>query len=388
MKKTYSLIKSSFYKKTNDETLIKGAVAKMKKSLPDIPEMEKYEWYNFELLYLNISAKHPNLSGKLAEDALDGMVESLKDPYSVLITPAKKQLLENDDGAGAGIEMGYRNGKVVVIAPVLDSPAEKAGIKSGDAIIAINGKSTVYLNLYETATLIKGGRGEKISFTVLRDGKKMNFSLNLAPFKIEPIRYAILSNNIGYIKIGMFTGKIFDEFNHVLSTMKNLKVKGLIIDLRNNPGGDLSECLRIAARFVPDSELVWVRKEGKEIQSRKSASGESFPAPVAILINEGSASASEVLAGAISENGRAVLIGKRTFGKGVIQTQYKMVGGAQLNLTTESYLTPKKNDINGVGIKPDIQLKDCTVKANPGKDPSVIAAWKFLKEKGTAKNLF
>lgn len=375
------LIKSSFYKPVSDKTMVKGAIDRMRKVLPSIKTPSKYDWRTLENYYFGYSKKHPSLAGKLGEAAIDGMVDSLRDPYSVLLTPSKRKILEGGDGSGIGLELGYKKGKVVVIAPIVGSSAEKVGLKSGDRIVAINGLSVRKKSLYETSMLISGKKGQKISITVIRKGRKHTFHPRFAPLNIDPIKYSLLSKNIGYIRIGIFNGKIFREFKYVLDVMKKKKVRGLIIDLRNNPGGDFMEALKIAARFVPDGVLVWVIKKAGKPTPKKSASGEQFHADVVVLINEGSASASEVLAAALSENGRAVLMGRRTFGKGVVQTVYNLTGGARLCLTTEKYLTPRKRNIHGVGLKPAIVIKNARQNVDPTKDGFVTRAWKYLNNR-------
>jgi len=384
--KVRGLIKSSYYKPVSDEVLVKGAINRMRKVLPSIRQPSGYDWGTFETYYMGYSQKYPSLAGKLGESAIDGMVDSLKDPYSVLLTPSKRKILEGGDGSGIGLELGYKKGKVVVIAPIVGSPAEKSGLKSGDHIVVINGHSVKNRSLYEASMLISGKRGQKISITVMRNGRKHTFHPQFATLKIDPIKYSILSKNIGYIRIGIFNGKIFQEFRYALNVMKKKKVRGLIIDLRNNPGGDFVEALRIAARFVPDRILVWVISKGGNPQPKKSASGERFNAPVVVLINEGSASASEVLASALSENKKAVLMGRRTFGKGVVQTVYNLTGGAKLCLTTEKYLTPQKRNIQGVGLKPDVVIKNASQNIDPTKDGFVIRAWKYLTGRNRESN--
>ncbi|MCD4786524.1 MAG: S41 family peptidase [Candidatus Eremiobacteraeota bacterium] len=375
------LIKSSYYKPVSDEVLVRGAIDRMRKVLPSIKTPSKYDWRILENYYLGYSQKHPSLAGKLGEAAIDGMVDSLRDPYSVLLTPSKRKILEGGDGSGIGLELGYKKGKVVVIAPIVGSPAKKTGLKSGDRIVAINGRSVRKKSLYETSMLISGKRGQKISISVIRNGRKHTFHPRFAPLEIDPIKYSLLSKNIGYIRIGLFSGKILREFQYALNVMKKKKVRGLIIDLRNNPGGDFMEALRIAARFVPDGVLVWVIKKAGRPMPKKSVSGEKFNAPVVVLINEGSASASEVLAAALSENNRAVLMGRKTFGKGVVQTVYNLTGGARLCLTTEKYLTPKKRNIQDVGLMPKIVIKSAGQNVDPTKDGFVIKAWKYLDER-------
>jgi carboxyl-terminal processing protease len=275
--------------------------------------------------------------------------------------------------------MGAKNGKVVVIAPIVGSPAEKAGLKSGDRIVAIRGKSVRNDTLYNASMLIVGKRGDSIDITIERGSRTLTLRPVFQPLKIEPVKYMMLSDNVGYIKIGIFTGKIFSEVQYALNYMKKNNARGVIIDVRNNPGGDFDEALKIAARFVPNGTLIWVvGKDGKP-KPKESGSGETFPAPVVILINEGSASASEVMTAAIGGNGKATLMGRRTFGKGVVQTVFKLTGGALLNLTTEKYLTPGKNDINGVGITPHIILQEASQNPDPTKDKFVMEAWKCIK---------
>lgn len=379
IKKVRSLIQESFYRRVDEQALVRGAYAGMKKAVPALEIPADCSWSAFEGFYLEYSRRSPEAAGAAGEAALDGMVDSLKDPYSVLLTPGKRGILEGGDGSGIGVELGYREGRVVVIAPIVGSPAERAGLKSGDILLSINGQSTQGMSLYQASLLISGRRGESIPLAVARNSQKLAFSPVFETLRIDPIRYALLSGNMGYIKIGVFNGRILKEFQYALNFMKQQKVKGLILDLRNNPGGDLTEALQVAARFVPDGVLVWVVSKGGDAKPCRSGSHESFPAPVAVIINEGTASASEVLAAALSDNSKAVLVGRKSFGKGVIQTEYRLMGGARLNLTTESYLTPNKKDINNNGIVPNYHVKSTAQNIDPAKDPFVHAAWSHLR---------
>ena len=381
MKKVRDLIKRDFYKPVQDETLVKGAFLAMKKILPSMKEPPNFKWNSLQSYYLGYSQQNPQIAGKLAEAAIDGMVNALKDPYSVLLNPAKLAILEGGDGSGIGVEVGYKNGKVILIAPIVGGPADKAGLKSGDWIVAVNGKSVKNASLYQTSLLIKGRKGDRINITVIRNGKEMTFRPRFCSLNIKPIHYSLLSKNIGYIRIGVFNGKIYLEFYQALNRMKERKVRGLIIDVRNNPGGDFDESLKMAARLVPKGVLVWTQTKGGKPVPKESGSGSTFPAPVVILVNEGSASASEVFAAAVSENGKGVTMGRKTFGKGVVQTEYRLIGKTRLNLTTHQYLTPKKKNINGKGLKPMIPLKNATQSPNPTKDDFVLRAWKYLDGK-------
>lgn len=381
MQKVRNLILTDFYKPVDDAVLVRGAVSSMKKVLPSIENPPGYSWKNLETLYMNYARRNSSLAGPLAEAAIDGMINSLNDPYSVLLTPERMKLLEGGDGSGIGVETGFRDGGVFIIAPIVGGPADKAGIKSGDKIVSINGKSVKGKTLYETSLMIKGRKGEKVNLTINRGGKIITFQPVFAPLNTIPIRYVLLSKNIGYIRVGIFTGKIFNEFVYALKQMKKRKVRGLIIDLRNNPGGDFMESLQMAARFVPDGALVWVQKRGGSPEPKQSGSNETFPAPVVILINEGSASASEVFTAALSENGKAVTMGRRSFGKGIVQTEYKVTDGTFIHLTTEQYLTPNKRNIHGKGIQPMIPLKQARQSVISTEDDFVIEAWKYLDKK-------
>ncbi len=377
--KVFNLVKNSYYKKIDEKTLIQGAYDGMKKNTPSLNTPSVFTWQALEAFYMNYTSDNPGISGKLAEAALDGMIDSLDDPYSILLTPDKLKTLKGD-GSGIGLELGARKGNIVVIAPVAGSPADKAGFKSGDIIIAVNNQSVKNMSLIEGSLLIAGRQGKKIDITINRGGKTITLSPVFDKLKFEPIKYSLLSGNVGYIRISFFNGKIFNEFIYALNYMKKQNAKGLIVDLRDNPGGDLNEALRIAARFVPDGVLVWVKKEGGEPVPQKSGSNETFPAPVVFLVNRGSASASEVLSAAVSENGKAVLIGQQTFGKGVIQSVFKLTGGAELNLTTQAYLTPEKHNINGMGLKPDYIIDKEPNFSQLARDLQVIAGWKYIKK--------
>lgn len=375
-----SLIITSFYRQVSDETLVKGAFGKMKKTYPPLAKPSDYSWRSFTEIYLKTSSEKPEIAGILAEAAVEGMVDSLNDPYSVLINPQKRQLMKNGDGSIVGIEMGAKNGKTVVIAPLPGSPAEKAGIRSGDVITAINGLSVEKMNLYEASMLITGKCGEKIEFKIIRGGKRHTFYPVLSFFEIKPVHALMLAENIGYIKIALFNGKMFEKFLQDLTYMKRKKVRGLILDLRNNPGGDVNEALRVVARFVPQGVLAWSTKKNEPDFPLQSISGEVFPSKIVLLVNEGTASAAEIATAALSENKRAVTAGRRTFGKGVVQTVFKPTSETELYLTTEVYLTPEKNNFNGTGILPEIVLENSGLNPDPTKDSFVRYAWNYLKK--------
>ncbi|MCE1246640.1 MAG: S41 family peptidase [Firmicutes bacterium] len=379
IKKVRGVINDSFYKPVTEQTLAGGAFRAMKKVLPDVQIPKNAGWNTFDSLYISNCSGDPRKAAMVGEASLDGMVEALNDPYSVLLTPSKRAILEGGDGSGIGVEMGARKGKIVVIAPIAGSPAEKAGLKSGDQIVAIRGKSVRNYTLYNASMLITGKRGESIDITVERNGKPITVRPVFQPLKIEPVKYMMLSGNVGYIRIGIFTGKIFSEVQYAINYMKKNNAAGLILDVRNNPGGDFDEALKIAARFVPSGTLVWVVGKDGTPKAKSSGSNETFPAPVVILINEGSASASEVMTAAIGGNGKAVVMGRRSFGKGVVQTVYKLTGGAMLNLTTDKYLTPGKHDIHEIGITPQIILESTSQNPDPVKDKFVMEAWKYVK---------
>jgi carboxyl-terminal processing protease len=300
---------------------------------------------------------------KLLEGAIEGMVNSLGDEYSVYMNPEKFQELQSHiqgEFGGIGIYVGLRENKITVIAPIEGTPGAKAGIKSGDVIVKINDKPTENMDIDEAVGIMKGEPGTEVKVSISRPGveKVLDFTITREIINVPTVEGNILQENpdIAYMRISMFASNTDEAFIEELNELTEKGFKALIIDLRYNPGGDLQSVVNLAGQLIPEGPVVHIVSNDNKTQTL-TAPGNNIKVPIVVLINEGSASASEILAGAVKDTGVGKLIGTKTFGKGIVQSIYFLSQGAGLKLTTAKYLTPAKNDIHGKGIEPDIVVE-------------------------------
>ncbi|MNR86224.1 Carboxy-terminal processing protease CtpA precursor [compost metagenome] len=300
---------------------------------------------------------------KLEYGAIRGMLDSLEDPYTRFMEPKSfKSMQEERHGAfgGIGIQIGMRDKHLAVISPMEDTPAYKAGLRAGDHIMEVDGKSTKDMAIEEAVTLIRGPKGSKVTLTIGRDGVKESLKIAIVRDNIvtKAVKTKDLQGNIGYIRLTSFMSETADtEMRKALEKYKNSK--GLILDLRSNPGGLLPNAVNIGSMFIKSGPIVQiVDREGN--REKLNASGRPIVAankPMVVLVDGGSASASEILAGALQDTKRAKLVGTKTFGKGLVQTVHALEGGAGVAITTNKYLTSAGNDINKKGIVPDVVIE-------------------------------
>ncbi|MGE3726579.1 MAG: S41 family peptidase [Candidatus Sericytochromatia bacterium] len=301
---------------------------------------------------------------KLVKGAIDGMLSMLDDPYTRYIAPEEfKQMNEEREGSfsGIGIQIGTRDNKLTVIAPIEDTPAWRAGLKAGDWIKAIDGKNTETMVVDDAVKLIRGKEGTAIKLLIYREDTKKTLDISVTRGKIENkvVKYKMIKNNIGYLRLTTFMqNNSPEEMKNAINALKKQGMSALIFDIRSNPGGLLPNAVDIGSLFVSEGPIVRiVDRDGKE--EKLNASGRPVldkNIPMAVLIDGGSASASEIVAGTLKDNQRAVLIGTRTFGKGLVQTVHNLSNGSGIAITTNKYLTTKGTDINKKGIEPDIQV--------------------------------
>lgn len=297
--------------------------------------------------------------------AINTMIASLNDPYTKFLDP--KEFAEETSSIkgslkGIGIQIGVKDGKLTVIAPIEDTPAEKAGLKADDEILEIDGKSTKGITVDKAADQIRGREGTTVTLLIKRGSNEPKlYTITRATIEIKSISQKIPDNiampsDIGYIRLSSFISRnAASEFRSILEQGYNKK--GFIIDLRSNPGGLLSNAIYISDMFLDGGVIVsTVDRDGyKEFQ--KATKGTVTNKPVVILINKGSASASEIFSGAMKDNGRAILVGEQSFGKGLVQEINKLPYEAGINITIQKYLTPNGTDINKKGITPDVIVK-------------------------------
>jgi carboxyl-terminal processing protease len=301
----------------------------------------------------------------LMQGAINGMVKSL-DPHSSFMTPDLYKELEVETQGhfgGIGIEIMIIKDVLTVISPIEDSPAFNAGLKSGDQIIKIDGKSTKNIEITEAVKKLRGPKDTKVTITIMRENMTVpkNFTLTRAIIQIKSVKVKKLEDNIGYVRITAFQERTSDDLRKELreiSTKLN-PMKGLILDLRNDPGGLLTQAIEVSDMFLKSGVIVSTRGRVKSMETKSMAKneGDKITCPMIVLVNEGTASAAEIVAGALQDNGRALIVGTQTFGKASVQTVIPLEDGSALKLTTARYYTPKGRSIQAEGITPDIIVK-------------------------------
>ena len=300
---------------------------------------------------------------QLVESAIKGYVSGLGDPYSEYITAKemeeyKTQLLGNYVGIGIYMIENPEYNLIQVLSPIPESPAAEAGILPGDLIKSIDGVDYTADSMTVAANKIKGTEGTKVKLVIIRENQEMEFELTRRTVLTNPISEELLEDNIGYLSVSSFDQETASEFKKKYEDLQKKGIKGLIIDLRNNGGGIVQEALQIANYITKKGEalLITVDKNNKQ-EVTKSTADPIINIPVVVLVNENTASASEILAGALKDLNKATIIGKKTYGKGVIQQIVTLTNGSGLKLTIEEYFTPNKNKINGIGIEPNITVE-------------------------------
>lgn len=325
--------------------------------------------------------------GNLLYGAVEGMVKGAGDPYTIFFPPEEaKSFTQEVQGSfgGIGAEIGKKNGFISVVAPLEDSPAQRAGILSGDKILKINGETADDLSVEKAVTKIRGEVGTKVTLTILRgnDGAKAkDITITRAIIKIPIIKLEYKDNNkIAHLSFYSFTATAPFEFQQAVSKILTSGAKGVILDLRNNPGGYLEVAVDTAGWFFNPGDLVAVEDygNGKTTEFRTSGLGGLKNYPTVVLVNQGSASASEILAGALRDNKNVKLVGTKTFGKGSVQELVNFEGGSSLKVTVARWLTPKGTSISEKGLEPDYKVEMTEEDINAKKDPQLDKAIEIL----------
>lgn len=335
----------------------------------------------FITAYRFIETKYVNDTNdvKLIDGAIDGMVKSLNDPHSNYLSPKMyKTLIEQTEGsfAGIGVVMGMDNEQKIHIVGIMEnSPGQKAGLQEGDEILAVDGVPVTQMAFDEVAAHVRGQAGTDVVLTIMRDNANQDITITRDNIKLKTVGHKMLDNNIGYIQIVSFSEDTANEFNEAYNDLKNQGMKALVLDLRNNPGGLLTTCVEIAKKLVPKGEIVSiVDKQGNK--ETYSSSLEAPEYPLAVLINKNSASASEILSGAIQDTKAGTIIGNTSYGKGSVQTILPMFEDDAVKLTIAKYYTPSGRSIDGTGITPDIEIN---LDENATLDTQLDKALEVLK---------
>lgn len=311
----------------------------------------------------------------LTEGAIKGMFEALNDPYSVYFNK-KEYTSFNEDMTGKFGGIGVivtkkEDGLVTVVAPIEDTPGARAGLRTNDKIVKVDGKDITAIPLDEAVSKMKGNPGTKVHISVMREGEKELIELDITRelIKIKTVKEKMLDGNIGYVKMTMFDVDTYKDFQTAVQKLQSQDMKGMILDLRQNPGGYMNQAIEIADLLMDKGLVVYTMDRSGKREDFTSKDGK-IDVPFVVLVDGGSASASEILSGAIKDRKIAMLIGEKTFGKGVVQTVESLKDGSGFKVTTQKYYTPNGISINKIGIVPDIEVKALVPKK--GEDPAKL----------------
>ncbi len=323
---------------------------------------------------------------KLYYGAIRGMVDGVGDPYTVFMDPEiTAEFDEQISGEffGIGAEIGQKEGIITIVAPLPDTPAEKAGVRSGDKVFAVDGEDIVGKTVDEAVKMIRGPRGTAVTLTLVR-GDELPFELTIIRdlITIKSVVWNWLDNGILHIELKSFNDDTMHLFEKINQEVDNREVKGIVLDMRNNPGGLLDTAIDIVSYWI-DNSIVMVERDGKNQESNYFSSHGAFwkDIPTVILINEGSASGSEIVAGALQDYSLAQIVGKKSFGKGSVQQVKRLPDGSSVKVTVAKWFTPKGRNINDEGIIPDIEIEYSLEDWQKKKDPQLDKAVELLQKK-------
>lgn len=296
--------------------------------------------------------------------AIRGMLNTL-DPHSAFMPPDVYKEMQVDtkgEFGGLGIQIGLKDERLTVIAPIEGTPADRAGVLAGDRIVKIDGTTTKDMTLMDAVNKMRGAKGTKVTLTIEREGAASPLDVTLVReiIKIQSTKHKVLENGIGYVRLTQFQEQTGEDLNRALDSLRQERMQSLILDLRNNPGGLLTSAVEVSEQFLPKGKVV-VSIRGRQGKAEEYTADGAHPIldlPMIVLVNEGSASASEIVAGALQDWGRAVVVGTTTFGKGSVQTIIPLSDGSALRLTTAKYFTPKGRSIQNTGIDPTIVVRN------------------------------
>lgn len=345
-------------------------------------KLEKIKYLIDKTYFKEDEIKESNLEDYL----LKGYVNGLKDPYSVYYNEEEtKELYETTEGeySGIGVVMSQNleTGVITMVNVYKDSPAKKAGFKNNDILYKVNGKDISTEDISKVVNKIKGEEGTKVTITVLRDGKEFEATTVREKLEAHTVEYKMKENKIGYVRVTEFDKVTYDQFVEALTDLQKQGMKGLVIDLRGNPGGNLSTVCQMLDYILPKGLIVYTEDKDGEREVMTSDEEHKLEMPMTVLVDGRSASASEIFAGAIQDYQVGTLVGTTTYGKGVVQQLFDLKDGTCLKLTIAEYFTPKGRNIHGKGIKPDVEVEYKYDKNNANTDNQLDKAIEVLKQK-------
>jgi carboxyl-terminal processing protease len=349
----------------------------------------KVFWETWRLLqreYVDRAALDPN---RMTHGAVGGLVNSLGDPYTVFSTPREKELTDaslRGSFDGIGVQVDLRDGKLQVVAPIEGTPAAAAGLQPGDLIARVDGREIQGLALNDVVLLIRGPRGTQVALSVLRAGQAAPLELNIerAEIKLQSVRSRMLDDGIGYLRLTSFNANSSQELAAQLKALLEQNPRGLVLDLRSNPGGFLTAAVEITSQFLADGVILYQQDaDGQRQEYRAKGGGPATNLPLVVLINKGSASASEIVAAALRDNGRATLVGEKSYGKGSVQTVHTLSDRSGLRVTSGLWLTPRGEPLEKVGLLPDLPVAQAA-EALPDQDAQLEEALRFLRSQAAA----
>jgi carboxyl-terminal processing protease len=339
-------------------------------------------WEVWSLVQKNY-VHQPVTDTKLFYGALSGLVFALDDPYSVFFDPEMAEKFQQElEGtfSGIGAELGIKERQLTIIAPLPDTPAARAGLKAGDKILLIDGKETTEMALDYAVSLIRGQEGTEVTLTIWREGweRPQDFKITRGKIEIASVKWE-MKGDIAYIEINHFNEDTSGRFNQAVNELITKNPKGLVLDLRNNPGGFLSTAVEVAGEWIEKNVVVIEqRDDGEKNEEKSDGLARLQGLKTVVLINEGSASASEIVAGALQDYGKATLVGKKTFGKGSVQNLEPLSDGSAVKITVAEWLTPKGRHIDKEGITPDVEVDLTEDDYNANRDPQLDKAIEIL----------
>ena len=330
--------------------------------------------------------KQPVKDVDLFYGAIQGLVMSLGDPYSVYLPP--KEAADFADSlsgefTGIGAEIGMKNGQVTVISPLDNTPAQRAGLRPGDAIISINEEDTFGMNVNTAVEKIRGPAGTEVKLVIFRDGLKepKDIVIKREKINVPSVRLTMEENNVANIRVMQFNSDTTSQLDRAIKDLKKKNITGIILDLRSNPGGYLDAAIEMGSEWVGDGIIVSERSTGGEKRDHRSTGSHRLAGiPTVVLVNGGSASASEIVAGALKDHKLATIIGEKTYGKGSVQDFELFPDGSALKITIAEWLTPNGQNINDQGIAPDVEVKEDYNNEEVGEDVMVDKALEILKK--------